>query len=214
MKTTLVHFGAALLFLTLFFSCKHDHRPVPLFNGENLDGWIAVTDPEDTLGTAADVFTVKDGVIAISGRPFGYLRTEKTYGDYRVSLEFRWVGTGTNSGFFQRIQEGDRVWPLGMECQFGTGNVGDFIGLNGYQLSGAEPLFGPFTRKARTSETDPEKPAGEWNLIEVECVGKHVKYTVNGVLQNETDGQAEQGYIAIQSEGGPLEVRNIEITEL
>ncbi|MDY6319653.1 MAG: DUF1080 domain-containing protein, partial [Bacteroidales bacterium] len=59
----------------------------------------------------------------------------------------------------------------------------------------------------------PENPIGEWNSIDVEVKGGHVKYSVNGKLINECDTDLTSGYIAVQSEGGPLEVRNIWIEE-
>jgi len=204
-----LRFFAVLAMAALVLSCGQEKKTV-LFNGENLDGWVAVTDPSDTTGNV--VFSVEDGLLAISGNPFGYIRTEKAYGDYAAHLEFRWVGTEkNNSGFFQRVQEGDQVWPKAVECQLGAGNLGDMIGLGGAPLSGVESN-GRFAMKKRLAE-DSELPAGEWNVIDVECTGGHIKYTVNGVLQNEADTELTSGYIAIQSEGGPLQVRNIYIVE-
>ena len=59
-----------------------------------------------------------------------------------------------------------------------------------------------------------EKPAGEWNEAEVICKGDRITVYVNGVLQNECSGVNTRGYIALQSEGGPLEFRNIYLTEV
>jgi hypothetical protein len=39
-------------------------------------------------------------------------------------------------------------------------------------------------------------------------------FKINGVVQNEADGEFERGYIALQSEGGPLQFRNVTIFEL
>ena len=59
-----------------------------------------------------------------------------------------------------------------------------------------------------------ERPAGEWNCAEIVCVGDHIAVCVNGVLQNECTGSVRSGYIALQSEGGPVEFRNIWLTRL
>ena len=192
-------------------SCGQKQEKTVLFNGENLDGLVAVTDPSDTTGNV--VFSVEDGVLCISGNPFGYLRTEKAYSDYDAHLEFRWVGeTGTNSGFFQRVQDGDKVWPVGVECQMCAGSVGEFVGLSGAFVDGAEQK-GEFSFKTRISEQDSELPVGEWNSLDVEVRGTHIKYTVNGVLQNECETDLTSGYVAVQSEGGPLQVRNLYLIE-
>ena len=55
---------------------------------------------------------------------------------------------------------------------------------------------------------------GEWNEADIECIGHHMKVYINGVLQNEADGQFDRGFIALQSEGGPLQFRNITLTEI
>ena len=215
MKTVLnIAVLAAAASLLVLPSCRQE-KGTPLFNGKDLAGWVAVTDPADSTGAAEGTFTVRQHVIAVSGTPNGYLRTEKPYNDYRVSLEFRWVGgKGTNSGFFQRLRGEDKIWPSGLECQLGAGHVGDFIGLGGYRIEGVEQNPSGFSFKPRTSGTDPEKPVGRWNEVVVECIGGHVRYTVNGVLQNECDIASSSGFIALQSEGGPLEFRNIRIREL
>lgn len=45
-------------------------------------------------------------------------------------------------------------------------------------------------------------------------MGDHIAVCVNGVLQNECTGSVRSGYIALQSEGGPVEFRNIWLTRL
>jgi len=192
------------------FACQQEKKTV-LFNGENLDGFVAVVDSTDTTGI--EVFTVADGLLNITGMPFGYLRTEKAFADYDAHLEFRWVGEeGTNSGFFQRLQEGDGVWPKGVECQMCAGKVGDFVGLSGAFIEGAETK-GIFSFKSSINDLDSEKPVGEWNALDVEVRGTHIKYTVNGVFQNECETDLTSGFIAVQSEGGPLQVRNLYVIE-
>ena len=184
----------------------------PLFNGKDLSGWVLVTDSTSSV-KPEEVFTVKDGVISVLGNPFGYMRTDRQFSNYRLRAEWRWVGgKATNSGIFQRIQPGDGVWPVGMECQLAGGNAGAVVGLNGYQVADAVQN-GAFGVKDRLADPS-EKEVGEWNVAEIECIGKHMKITINGVVQNEADGQYSRGFIALQSEGGPLEFRNVEITAL
>jgi len=65
---------------------------VPLFNGENLDGWKKV---------GAEKWVVEDGTIYGEGisPKYGYLATENTYTDFDLSLQFKCEASG-NSGVF------------------------------------------------------------------------------------------------------------------
>jgi len=61
---------------------------VMLFNGKNLNNWVFhLKDPAVDPST---VFTVKDGVIHIKGDPFGYMRTKKSFSDYKLHVEYRY----------------------------------------------------------------------------------------------------------------------------
>ena len=201
---------AALVCALALGSCGGNAR-TELFNGKDLAGWVCVV---DSLGDvpAGEVFTVRDGNIRIAGQPFGYMRTARQYGDYRLHAEWRWIGEATNSGIFQRVQAGDRLWPEAVECQLQAGRAGDLLGLGGAEIAGAESNGRVFIKKRSGGEC--ERPAGEWNKAEIVCVGDHIAVCVNGVLQNECTGSVRSGYIALQSEGGPVEFRNIWLTRL
>lgn len=176
-----------------------------LFNGENLDGWKTVVKDDTDAYSGASTFTAEEGVMHVSGQPFGYIRTEKKYTDYRLHLEWRWAGDkGIDGGIFNRLQDGDKVWPLGVQLQMTPKDMGVLMG--GIPIEGIE---GPFYKKDRVVEESPEKPVGEWNEMEFLCKGKEMKVWLNGVLVNEAVCESTDGYIAIQSEGGPMDFRNI-----
>ena len=167
---------AALVCALALGSCGGNAR-TELFNGKDLAGWVCVV---DSLGDvpAGEVFTVRDGNIRIAGQPFGYMRTARQYGDYRLHAEWRWIGEATNSGIFQRVQEGDKVWPQGIECQLMAGRAGDLVLLGGARAAGIEPV-GKFPVKARIGDAGCEKPAGEWNEAEIVCQGDRMTVYIN-----------------------------------
>lgn len=200
---------AALLAALALDSCGSGAR-TELFNGRDLTGWVCVTDGESDA-PADGVFSVRDGNIRISGTPFGYMRTARQYGDYRLHVEWRWIGAATNSGIFQRVQEGDKVWPDAIECQLMAGRAGDLVMLGGARIAEVEPV-GKFPIKARYDDAGCEKAAGEWNEAEIVCQGDRIAVYINGVLQNECTGANPAGYIALQSEGGTVEFRNVYLT--
>ena len=198
------YFLAAILAAALLFSCSGE-KTGTLFNGTDLTGWKAVLKATEGEVVEEETFSASEGVLHVTGKPFGYLRTEKKYSDYRLHLEWRWAGDeGVDGGVFNRLQDGDKVWPLGVQLQMTPKDMGVLMG--GIKIEGLE---GPFYKKDRIVEESPEKPVGEWNEMEFTCKGGEIKAWLNGVLVNEAVCDALDGYIAIQSEGGAMDFRNI-----
>ena len=196
----------ALSFLALL-AAACCNKAESLFNGKDLDGWVCITAEADSTAAPEATFSVVDGALHISGTPFGYIRTAEKYSDYTLLLEWRWTEKRADSGIFNRLQDNDKVWPDGVQCQMRESDFGFFFS--------ALPLEGidgdGFWRKESLCEADPELPDGQWNTAEITCKGSHIAAKVNGVLVNEADCHATEGYIGFQSEGGPLEFRNIRI---
>ena len=70
-------------------------------------------------------------------------------------------------------------------------------------------------RRTDKLEKPSEKKLGEWNTYEIHCKGNTVKLIVNGVVQNiATELNITKGKIALQSEGTPIEFRNVYLTPL
>jgi hypothetical protein len=183
---------------------------VPLFNGKDFTGWkLFVPDPAVDPAT---VWSVKDGVIHCTGTPHGYFRTTQKYGNYRLTLEWRWVKQGGNSGVLLHIQDKDEVWPTSFEAQLMHENAGDIWVIGGAEFNEHR---GNVDRRVPKKHPTSEKPLGEWNEYEIVCKGDTLKLWVNGVLQNEGTGlNFTQGYIGFQSEGAPIEFRNIVLQPL
>ncbi len=181
---------------------------IVLFNGKDLSGWVSL------IESASDepVFKVEDGCIVVSGKPNGYLRTVSQYGDYSLHVEWKWIGAGTNSGIFQRVQN-DMIWPTAYECQLMAGRAGDIVSLGGARIKEVpydpEVKF-PMKKRIHTGAAI-ELPDGEWNRAEIICKGDKMMVYINGSLENEATLAYKTGYIALQSEGGPLAFRNIYI---
>lgn len=200
--------GIAMMLSAIVCSCGKGISKKELFNGENFEGWTCVLDEKSDVPTN-EVYGVKDGNIHIVGNPFGYMRTDKKYSNYKLHVEWRWVGEGTNSGLFLHVQDGDKLWPNAIECQLGSGKAGDFVMLGGSKIAEVESQ-GKFPIKERNG--DFEKPIGEWNIAEVVCEGNSIIVYINGQLQNQATSETSEGYIALQSEGGPIEFRNVYLT--
>ena len=193
------------LSVALFSSCSEANNEKELFNGSNLDGWVLFADPASDT-PVEDIYSVKDGNIYVAGLPFGYMRTQEKLSDCTLHVEWRWVGEGTNSGIFVHVQDGDKLWPDAIECQLCSGKAGDYVMLGGSKIEEIE-CIGEFPVKVRNGNH--EKEAGEWNEADIVMEGRKITVYINGELQNECTCDSTDGYVALQSEGGPIEFRNI-----
>ena len=135
-----IRYFLAALTAAVFISCSPKEKIETLFNGENLDGWKVVLKAAEGETFEGETFYAQDGVLRVSGKPFGYIRTEKKYTDYTLHLEWRWAGEeGVDGGVFNRLQDGDKVWPLGVQLQMTPKDMGVLMG--GIKIEGLE---GPF----------------------------------------------------------------------
>jgi hypothetical protein len=183
---------------------------VELFNGKDFSGWTFCL---ASNAAPAGTFQVTNGVMHCVGQPFGYVRTEKNYRDYKLTVEWRFVKIAPradNSGVFVHLQLPDGIppkWPKCIENQGQFHRQGDLILLGGATAAGHDT---PQTRGMNSKETRNEKAEGEWNTYTVVCRGDTVKSYVNGKLMNEATGcSVSSGAIAVQSEGGEWEARKI-----
>lgn len=197
---------------------ESDEAPEPrgewerLFDGESLDGWTCYS--EDPSVPAASVWTARDGELHCSGRPVGYLRTDRTFTDFELELEWRFdpeLGAG-NSGVLLRLIEEDKVWPRSIEAQLHSGNAGDIWNIGEFPMQvAAERTSG---RRTVRSQPSSEKPLGEWNQYAIRLIGGRLELRVNGVLQNAAGWcKRVPGHIALQSEGAAIQFRDIRLRE-
>jgi hypothetical protein len=189
---------------------KAEKTEVRLFNGKDLKNWVFTL--KDPAVDPATVFTVQNGVIHISGNPFGYMRTKEIYSDYKLHAEWRYPAEASNSGVFIHGQLPDTIWLKCIECQLKAGSAGDFVCMNGSDMTERTDKSQRMVKKIADSS---EKPTGEWNTIEVICKANTIEVSVNGVLQNRgTNLNVSKGHICLQSEGKDVEFRNVFLSKL
>lgn len=166
--------------------------------------------------TPTEAWTIRDGVIATTGQPNGFLRSKKTYRNFVLRADWRFqkgwkqkAGSNQewpNAGFFIHAGPIKDGWPTSLEVQGYFGEVGSMFGVRGGKITGAKR--GPFVKENR-----PE--FGTWDHYEVTSKDGKITIVLNGVLVNEGTGAwPEEGNICLQSEGWPVYYRNVEIKEL
>jgi hypothetical protein len=202
--------------------CLLLHAPAPaedirLFNGKDLAGWSATL--QDTAVGINDVWSVKDAILRCKGNPVGYIRTDRDdFENYRLTLQWRWPeGTeGGNNGVLVHTSDPGAlgIWPRSIEVQLAKDNAGDFWVI-GTDLDVADEASRKQDRRHVNLTDGSEKPVGQWNTMEIVCQGDTVTVKVNGTLVNAaTNCSATKGAICLQSEGAPIEFRDIVLTPL
>jgi len=196
----------------------------PLFNGRDLSGWVNVN-------TAADTWTVRDGLLVCSGHPIGVMRSEKQYENFILHIEWRHMEAGGNSGVFAwsegTVPEGKQL-PKGMEVQMleldwvklharADGSLPPIAYVHG-ELFGANGLETiPDNPRAKRSKSIENRclGKGQWNTYDVVFVDGVVKLSVNGKFVNGVrESSVKKGYLCLESEGAEIHFRNIQILEL
>jgi len=202
-------------------------HPVRLFNGTDLAGWSHfLADPKVGMN---DVWSVRDGILVCKGEPLGFLQTNTEYTSFRLLVEWRWpkdatarLGKTPNSGVFLRVNGEPKTIPRTFEVQLKSGDAGDLYGFWGMTLAGdparqrgraADPVLGDMIGFAKAVAA--EKPEGEWNLAEITLDGPSIVVFVNGKKVNEaTNATVLPGRVGLQSEGGEINFRRVELTPL
>jgi hypothetical protein len=179
-----------------------------LWNGHDLAGWtIFLKDPSVDPKYA---WARNEGTLAFTGSPWGYVRTEKTYSNYYLHLEWRFPPDAqpkADSGVFVHVRGADKIWPTGIECQVKGGETGQLVATD-LDIPSAPLVRGK--KRANPTGAPADKPFGEWNTYDIFCRGATIEVYVNGVRENRVENvSATDGSIALQMEGSPIQFRNL-----
>jgi len=218
---------AATSLLALAAPSSPAARSFPLWNGQDLSNWtFFLVDPNAKM---EDVWSARDGVIVCKGAPVGTLVTKDKFTSFRLVVEWRWApGTVVtpdktpNSGVLLRINGPMKQIPRSIEVQLRSGDAGDLYGFWGMNLEGdaarsrsekAHALLGDMKGVRKSAAA--ENPVGEWNRYEIVLDGTKLEVSVNGQRVNSvTVDEVLAGPIGLQSEGGEIHFRRVEIQPL
>src|SRR5438270_2527844 len=195
-------------------AAEKDDGFVPMFNGRDLSGWVNVN-------CAPSTFYVKDHEIITTGKPTGYLRTDKQYENFIA--EFDWMhvppapGAVGNSGFFvwaDPIPAVGTGYTRGIEVQVlvnltyrdkRTGAVtatsqGDLFSIWGATCVPDRPH--PLGWDRCLPSENHCKGENEWNHYRVVAKDGVIKLSVNGKeVSGVSKRNPRKGYLALEAEG-------------
>jgi hypothetical protein len=135
---------------------------IQLFNGRDLDGWRLVE------GDAANGWSAHDGILsndvpegeAKHGRHYGNLRTVAEFEDFMLHAETR-VPTNGNSGIYLR-----GIYEVQIFDSYGKP-------LDAHNMGAIYSRIKP--------SANAEKPAGQWQTVDITYVDRHATVVLNGV---------------------------------
>lgn len=159
-----------------------------LMDGASLDSWNIIGNANWNIGK---------GIIE-SNKPSGFLVSTKSYKNFIIRAEF-WAESNTNSGIFIRCQDPNKVaaatsyevniWDTRPGQEYSTGAIVDVAKVN--------PIH---------------KAGGRWNTMEIVANGSQLKVSMNGAVTVDVkDSKFADGPIALQSAGGIIKFRKLEI---
>lgn len=214
---------------------------VSLFSGALEDNWtsMSLSIKAAHLSTTPNPDRPGEYVLHIARGPTGVIRSMKPYENFVLEYEWRHLteapsagggfGTSGNSGVLVRHSAfpafGGPFPREGYEiqvCNLGNGSWytshGDIFTLPG-SISTAmpDPRFG--TSSSCGIRSMPivfnGSKTGEWNRIRLICMDGMIQNEVNGLLVTSLlRVSPRKGYMSIESEGAPVEFRNMRIQEL
>jgi hypothetical protein len=193
--------------------------------------------------------------LRISGEYFGGISTQDEFANYHLRLEFKWgkqkwaprKNEKRDSGLLYHgvgpHGAGYGSWLRSQEFQVQEGDCGDYwsiaesiIDVPARELSAGQFRFDPAGQLQTFGEKkaggkrcfkypDAEKPSGEWNVLEVYCLGDTSVHVVNGktvmtLFHSRQPGQdgkeipLTKGKIQLQSEGAEVFYRDIKMRSL
>jgi hypothetical protein len=167
----------------------------PLFNGKDLDGWRAAAGDREA-------WRVEDGLlVAAPGAEGAVLERAAELSDFTLRVEYL-AGESSNSGVFLGPEAGDRVeveidrragWPGRDERLYTTGAI-------------LCPRDWPVGRS--WCDVPPrQKPAGQWNRLDVTLAGGVLAVALNGVEVNRREARDLPPLREAAAAGRPLAVR-------
>lgn len=185
-----------------------------LFGGPDLDGW--------SVKGGAMRFEADEGVVTgtcVEGQPNGFLCTDREFGDFLFTVEFRWQTPG-NSGVMFRAATRQRpdgsTLVFGYQCEMDPSDRRWTGGIYGEAMGGWKyPLTKPDAhRAARAALEDPLA----WNRMTIEARGREMRTWINGVpCANLVGDEREAGFIGLQVHSGAegvVQWRNARLKDL
>ncbi len=202
-------------------------------------GWRSMGESDfAAVNCRPETWSWNGDMVHCTGRPVGVIRTAKPVKNFEMVAQWRHLKSGGNSGIFvwapdsafkgikpnQLPRGGIEVQVLdhGFTQQYEkqTGKKADWFTTDGDVFPVGTSKMRPFPPISPDgSRSFPSKRrskgVGEWNHYYIRAINGEVRLWVNGEEVSGGDGcTPATGYLCLESEGAPVEFRNLRIREL
>jgi hypothetical protein len=178
-------------------------------------------------------------MIHCTGQPIGVIRTRKLHTNFELVAQWRHLQFAGNSGIFvwatpesiKDLEAGKGRLPTGIEVQIldhgyseqyekQSGKKADWFTTNGDIFPTGSTTMEPFpptspNGKRSFPTKNLSKGVGLWNHYYVRCINGELRLWVNGEeVSGGTHIRPATGYLCLESEGAPIDFKEIQIREL
>lgn len=217
------------------------HSAEPVLPKATIDGtglgWKKLTgDFFENVNCDPETWSWNGGEVRCTGKPIGVIRSKKPLTNFELVAEWKHLESGGNSGIFVWASEealkdlepgtlprgGIEVQVLdhgfAEEWEKKHGKKSDWFTTNGdvfFVGTSKMTPFEPHNGVRSFPRKNLSKGVGEWNHYYVRCINGEVRLWVNGEeVSGGNNCEPRTGYLCLESEGGPVEFRNIRLREL
>ena len=230
--------AAALVIVVLDAAAEEQSLPKAFLDGTG-PGWADLTfDDFVPVNGEADTWSARDGVIHCTGQPVGVTRSKAPVTNFELVAQWRHLKSGGNSGIFVWASEEalkdlpkGKLPPGGIEVQIldhgykenyekTTGKKADWFTTNGDVFAVGKSTMTPFeplspNGKRSFPRKELSKGVGEWNHYYIRAINGELRLWVNGEeVSGGANCQPATGYLCLESEGAPVDFKNIRIRKL
>lgn len=215
-------------------------RPAAVIDGTE-QGWKPLLEADFVaVNSAPDTWTFDDAAATIkcTGQPVSVISSAKAYTNFELVVEWMHEKPAGNSGVFVWTAKpsldaltGPGLPDNGIEVQVldlgytesferSSGKKADWFTCHGdvfpvkkAKLTPFPPLSPDGVRSFPSAETT--KPHGEWNHYYIRAINGEIRLWVNGTeVSGGKDATPNNGHLCLESEGSPIQFRNLRIREL
>ncbi|MCI0458521.1 MAG: DUF1080 domain-containing protein [Gemmataceae bacterium] len=202
-------------------------------------GWKELGgDDVENVNCDKDTWTWRGSAVHCTGQPVGVCRTRKPYTNFELVVEWRHLKSAGNSGVFVWSPEASlkdlkrgQLPRGGIEMQVldhgyrelyekRSKKKGDWFTTHGDVFAVGTSKMKPFPPTSPNgSRSFPRKNLSkgvdEWNHYYIRAINGEVRLWVNGEEVSGGNGiEPRTGYLCLESEGSPIDFRNVRIREL
>lgn len=223
--------------LSSFAEPASDSLPSATIDGTGA-GWRQLGEADfENVNCAEDTWTWSENGVHCTGQPIGVIKSKKPYTNFELVAEWRHLKNAGNSGIFCWTTKASLAalkkpgLPHGIEVQvLDVGYTefyekqykkesdwftchGDVFPTGRCKMTPFPPVA-PNGKRSFPSENR-SKGTNEWNHYYIRAINGEIRLWVNGSeVSGGTDCDPATGFLCLESEGSPIEFRNLRIREL